>query len=98
MTLPRTDGSASVVRAALWEVKIGTYIESVRVVAPLDATLDEVARTAKVAMHEQFQSHVRPEHAAHDTAFWTDAVAAKDVTSITRCEDVVLQPRIGGPA
>jgi hypothetical protein len=81
-------------RAALWNVWLGNYTNPVLLVAPLDATLDHLAQAAKVAMHDRFQSEARPEHADHDRTFWTDAVAAVEVTKIERGDLVWLSPHI----
>lgn len=80
--------------AVVWLVWIGTYTAPVRVVAPQDATLEDLARVAQVAMHDQFQRNVRPEHEEYDRQFWTDAVAAKSVTKVERGDDVHLHPRL----
>lgn len=80
--------------AVVWRVWLGTYTQPALIVAPPDATLESVAQAAKVALHDHFQREVRPEHEEHDRRFWTDAVAAVDVTKIERGDDVSLHPRI----
>lgn len=82
---------ATLDRAVVWRVWIGTYTDPVLVLAGDDASLEDVARTGKVAMHDLMQGHVREEH---DRQFWTDAVASKDVTKIERGDEVYLHPRV----
>lgn len=80
-------------QAVVWRVWIGNYTEPALVLAPEDASLEDVARAGKVAMHDQMQRHVRDEHREHDETFWTDAVASRDVTRIERGDEVYLHPR-----
>lgn len=94
MTPVRRASGAVLDKAVVWRVWVGTYTEPVQVLAPHDATLEDVARAAKVAMHDRFQAQVRPEHEEHDRQFWTDAVAATEVTKIERGDEVWLHPRV----
>ncbi len=79
--------------ATLWRVWL-RFTEPVLIIAPNDATLNEVARAAKVAMHDRHQANVRPEYEGHDRAFWTDAVADQEVRKIERGEHVWLSPKV----
>ena len=93
MTTHRASGSV-LDTAVVWKVFLGTYTAPALVLAPNDATLEDVARAGKVALSDHFQSQVRPEHEEHDRNFWTDAVAAVDVTRIERADEVWLHPRV----
>lgn len=77
----------------LWRVWLGRYTDPALIVAPCDASIEEIARAGRAALDERFQGQVRPEHVAHDSDFWTDALAAVDVTKIERADDVHLHPR-----
>lgn len=97
MTTESRANGAVLETAVVWRVWLGTYTESVLVLAPLDATLEDVARAGKVALDDRLQG-LRPEHGEHDRTFWTDAVAAVDVTRIERGDEVRLHPRVATTA
>lgn len=80
---------------AVWEVKIGQRTEGVRVVAPTDASFDEIGRAAHIALLDRDLAHVRPEHAEHDENFWRTSASRMQIASITRCaETYTLHPRV----
>jgi len=80
--------------AVVWKVWVGSYTDPVLVLMPTDASVDDIARTGKVGMLDKHMKNVREEHREYDEKFWTDAVAAKDITRIERGDDVRLSPRI----
>lgn len=85
---------ATLDKAVVWRVWIGTYTKPVQVLVPLTASIEDVARAGKVAMHDQMQGNVRAEHEDYDRTFWTDAAASCDVTRMERGDEVYLHPRV----
>jgi hypothetical protein len=79
----------------LWRVNVG-LIREVLVVAPFDASLDEVGKAAKLAVLGDQMERVRPEHAEADESRTIDWVASMDVASIKRENGdlLALHPRI----
>jgi hypothetical protein len=80
--------------AMLWKVWLGNYTEPVVVVCLPESTTAEIVRTARLGMHEKFQTHVRPEFEEHDREFWTDRVADTKVRKMEALEAGWLVPTL----
>jgi hypothetical protein len=83
--------------AAVYDVWIGNFTDPQRVVVPLGAGLDDVARVGRRAYLDHYLLTAASDR---DEDFWRDSIAKREVTRIERQADTRLHPTIlvGDPA
>jgi hypothetical protein len=81
-------------RCSTWNVWVGRYTNPVLIVAPLEASMDDVALLGRVAMLEKhLETSVRPGYEEFDTQLTTDNIAREAVTKMERGVDAWLDPK-----
>lgn len=87
--------STDLTRCSTWNVYVGRYTDPVLIIAPLEASMDDVARLGRVAMLEKhLETAVRPGYEEFDTQFTTDNIAKAAVTKMERGVDCWLEPKV----
>lgn len=81
-------------RSTLWRVKFDRLIAEPLIVAPDDASLDDLVAIARQAILAQVEADARPEHVAYDLERAADRAAHLEVESITRVDLVWLAPTV----